>query len=56
MSGHISNVYPLMYTDDIVIISGDEQKQQTMLNCLYMWCSQWGPTINFIKSKAMYFR
>ena len=54
--GNYANVSALLYADDIVIVSGDEQKLQTMLNCLYTWCSTWGLTINFTKSKAMHFR
>ena len=54
--GNYANVSALLYADDIVIVSGDEQKLQTMLNCLYTWCSKCGLTINFSKSKALHFR
>ena len=53
--GNYANLSALLFADDIVIVSGDEQKLQTMLNCLYTWCSKWGLIINFSKSKAMHF-
>ena len=46
----------LLYADDIVLLSDNEQKLQTMLDCLNDWCHAWGLTINFNKSKAMHFR
>ena len=46
----------LLYADDIVLLSDNEEKLQTMLDCLNDWCHAWGLTINFNKSKAMHFR
>ena len=46
----------LLYADDIVLLSGNEAKMQTMLDCLDQWCSNWGLSINFDKSKVLHFR
>ena len=46
----------LLYADDIVLLSDNEEKLQTMLDCLNDWCHAWGLNINFNKSKAMHFR
>ena len=36
----------LLYADDIVLLSDNEQKLQTMLDCLNDWCHAWGLTNN----------
>ena len=46
----------LLYADDIVLLSDNEAKMQTMLDCLDQWCSNWGLAINFDKSKVIHFR
>ena len=46
----------LLHADDIVLLSDNAHKLQTMLDCLNDWCHAWGLTINFNKSKAMHFR
>ena len=46
----------LLYTDDIVILSEDDIRLQTMLNSLNSWCIRWGLVINFDKSKIVHFR
>ena len=46
----------LLYADDIVLLSDNEAKMQTMLDCLDQWCSNWGLAINFEKSKVIHFR
>ena len=46
----------LLYDDDIVLLSDDELKMQTMLDCLNKWCRTWGLIINFDKSKAVHFK
>ena len=46
----------LIYADDIVLLSDDELKMQTMLDCLNKWCRTWGLIINFDKSKTVHFK
>ena len=46
----------LLYADDIVILSDDDIKLQTMLNSLSSWCIRWGLLINVDKSKIVHFR
>ena len=46
----------LLYADDIVLLSDDELKMQTMLDCLNKWCRIWGLIINFDKPKVVHFR
>ena len=45
------SVLILLYADDIVQLSDNEQKLQTMLDCLNDWCHTWGWTINLISRK-----
>ena len=52
----VDHVSILLYADDVVLLSDDELKMQTMLNCLNKWCRTWGLIINFDKSKAVHFR
>ena len=54
--GDGSNVSILLYADDIVLLSDNEMKMQSMLECLSEWCHTWGLQINFDKSKVMHFR
>ena len=54
--GDGSNVSILLYADDIVLLSDNEIKMQSMLECLSEWCHTWGLQINFDKSKVMHFR
>ena len=51
-----NSVSILLYADDIVLLSDNEAKMQTMLECLDQWCSNWGLAINFDKSKVIHFR
>ena len=46
----------LLYANDIVLLSDNEHKMQTMLDYLNKWCRTWGLTINFDKSKTVHFR
>ena len=43
-------------TGDIVILSDDDIKLQTMLNSLNSWCIRWGLVINVDKSKIVHYR
>ena len=52
----ISMLSVLLYADDIVILSDDDIRLQTMLNSLNSWCIRWGLVINVEKSKIVHFR
>ena len=51
-----ANVSILMYADDIVLVSNNEEKLQIMLNTLHDWCKRWRVIINTNKSKTVHFR
>ncbi len=46
----------LLYADDIVLLSDKEEHLQILLNYLSEWCTEWGLSINFNKSKVIHFR
>ena len=52
----ISMLSVLLYADDIVILSDDDIRLQTLLNSLNSWCIRWGLVINVEKSKIVHFR
>ena len=51
-----SKISTLLFADDVVILSENEQDLQKLLNILSEWCSTWGIRINPKKSKCMHFR
>ena len=46
----------LLCADDILLLSNDEIKMQTMLDCLNKFCTTWGLISNFDKTKALHFK
>lgn len=46
----------LLYADDLVLLSENEEDLQTMLNILNDWCRKWRMRINVNKSKILHFR
>ena len=40
----------LMYADDIVLVSEDEQELQAMLNHVHDWCRKWQMCVNMDKT------
>ena len=36
----------LLYADDLVLVSNDEESLQSMLNTMQKWCSKWRLLIN----------
>ena len=40
----------LMYADDIVLLTNNEQEVQQQLDLMTTWCGQWGMSINAKKS------
>lgn len=46
----------LLYADDIVLLSDRVEGLQVMINELESYCTQWGLTVNLLKSKVMVFR
>ena len=46
----------LLYADDIVLISENENDLQNMLTKLKSWCYKWRMTVNIDKSKVMHCR
>ncbi|VDI32657.1 Hypothetical predicted protein, partial [Mytilus galloprovincialis] len=51
-----SNVSILLYADDIVLVSPNENDMQAMLNKVHDWCKRWRVLINTEKSKVVHFR
>ena len=50
------NICILLYADDIVILSENEQKLQYMLNKVSDWCKNWRMKINPTKTNIVHFR
>ena len=46
----------LMYADDVVFLSENEQDLQDVLTILSDWCEQWGLLVNGSKSSIVHFR
>ena len=46
----------LLYADDIVLLSSNEEDLQCMLDLLYEYCRSWKMLLNFNKSKIVHFR
>ena len=46
----------LLYADDIVLISEDEQKLQKMLDHVGNWCNKWQMKVNTEKTNIVHFR
>ena len=46
----------LLYADDMVLLSSNEQDLQCMLDLLYEYCRSWKMLLNFNKSKIVHFR
>ena len=45
----------LLWADDLILIALDENSLQTMLDQLNNFCTQWGLSVNFDKTKIMIF-
>lgn len=50
------NIKVLMYADDIVMISDEPRKLQSMINRLEEYCENWNMELNLNKSEIMIFR
>ena len=50
------HIYILMYADDIVLLSENEQKLQTILDHVNTWCCKWQMKVNPDKTKVVHFR
>ena len=51
-----TNISILLYADDIVLISNDEESLQRMLNFANEWCRKWRMSINVDKTQVVHFR
>ena len=51
-----SRIHCLLYADDLVLISENEDDLQNMLNVLEKWCVDWKMKANVNKTKVMHFR
>ena len=45
----------LLYADDIVIISENEQKLQKLLDHVHEWCKKWQLNLNIDKTQIVHF-
>jgi len=50
------NIPCLLYADDIILLSENEENLQSMLDYIHTWCRKWRLKINRMKSNAMHFR
>ena len=46
----------MLYADDIVLLSRNENDLQTMLNHVNNWCQRWLMNVNLKKTKIVHFR
>ena len=46
----------LLYADDIMLLSENEDNMQRMLNHISIWCRKWRLRINYTKSAVIHFR
>ena len=46
----------LVYADDIILLTENEQDLQKLLDAVHSWCSKWGLSINTKKSNVIHFR
>ena len=46
----------LLYADDIVLVSENEENLQVMLNHVQNWCVKWQMKVNIEKTKVVHFR
>ena len=53
--GYVS-VDILLYADDIILLSENEDDLQKMLTCVNEWCKKWKMCINQKKTQVMHFR
>ena len=52
----IDDINILLYADDIVILTDNENDMQQMLNHINEWCKKWRLSVNDAKSKVLHFR
>ena len=52
-SGSDSPVPPLLYADDMALLATSAAGLQRQLDLLQQYCSQWGLTVNTVKTKVM---
>ena len=50
------NVSILLYADDIVLVSENEEDLQCMIDYMYEWCFKWKLKLNVEKSNIVHFR
>ena len=46
----------LLYADDIVLVSENEENLQVMLNHVQNWCVKWQMKVNIEKTEVVHFR
>jgi hypothetical protein len=53
VDNHMVNI--LLFADDIVLLAESSNDMQTLMDCLYNWCTKWNLEINGSKSKVIHF-
>ena len=51
-----TTVTTLLYADDIVVMSENEEDLQYLLNIVHMWCKKWRLSVNLLKTNIMHVR
>ena len=46
----------LLYADDIVLLTSNEEDMQFLLNLVEVWCSNWRLEVNLTKTNVMHVR
>ena len=52
----LTTVTTLLYADDIVVMSENEEDLQYLLNIVHRWCKKWRLSVNLLKTNIMHVR
>ena len=51
-----SQIFALLYADDIALIADSPEKLQQLIQHVKLWCDKWRLSINTVKTQIVHFR
>ena len=51
----IKREHSVIYADDLLVVSESSNGLQHCITRVHLYCEEWGPNINYLKSKVMVF-
>ena len=51
----IKREHSVIYADDLLVVSESSNGLQHCITRVHLYCGEWGPNINYLKSKVMVF-